>query len=55
MIHNLANPEGSSVNNCIPTYFAVVQYATIQDAISFVKTAKSILFLANVDMRQLSE
>ena len=50
MIHNLANLEGSSVNNGIPTYFAVVQYATIQDGISFVKNTKPIVFMANVDI-----
>ena len=50
MIHNLSYPEGSSVNDYIPAEFATVQYATIQDAISFVTSARSIVFMTKVDI-----
>ena len=50
MIHNLSYPEGSSVNDYIPAEFATVQYATIQDAISFITSAHSIVFMAKVDI-----
>ncbi len=50
MIHNLSYPEGSSVNDYIPAEFVTVQYATIQDAISFVTSARSIVFMAKVDI-----
>ena len=39
MIHNLSHTEGSSVNDYIPQELATVQYASIQNAISFIKDA----------------
>lgn len=46
-------PEGSSVDDNIPTKFTTVQHATIQDAISFIKTAESIVFMAKVDIESV--
>ena len=37
MIHHLSHPEGSSVNDFIPKDMSSVHYATIQDAIDFIK------------------
>ena len=50
MIHNLSHPEGSSVNDYIPQELATVQYASIQNAISFIKDAETIVFMAKVDI-----
>ena len=50
VIHNLSYPEGESVNDYIPQEFSTVQYATIQHAISFIKEADSIVFMAKVDI-----
>ena len=50
MIHNLSHPEGSSVNDYIPQELATVQYASIQNAISFIKNAETIVFMAKVDI-----
>ena len=43
MIHNLSYPLASSVNDYIPVELTTVHYATIQNAISFVKSARSIV------------
>ena len=50
MIHNLSHPEGSSVNDYIPQELATVQYASIQNAVSFIKDAETIVFMAKVDI-----
>ena len=50
VIHNLSYPDGESVNDYIPKEFATVQYATIQNAISVIKEADSIVFMAKVDI-----
>ena len=50
MIHNLSYPPGESVNNYIPAELTTVHYATIQNAISFVKSAQSIVFMAKADI-----
>ena len=50
MIHNLSYPPGESVNNYIPAELTTVHYATIQNAISFMKSAQSIVFMAKVDI-----
>lgn len=43
VIHNLSHPDGESVNDYIPKEFSTVQYATIHDAISFIKESESIV------------
>ena len=50
MIHNLSYPLGSSVNAYVPAQLTTVHYATIQNVISFVKSAPSIVFMAKVDI-----
>jgi len=50
MIHNLSYPAGTSVNDYIPAEFATVQYATVHDAISFITSANSIVFMAKIDI-----
>ena len=44
VIHNLSHPDGNSVNYCIPREFPTVHYATVEDAISFIKVSDSIVF-----------
>lgn len=41
MIHHLSYPHGDSVNDSIPPENSKVQYASIQDAISFIKRNQS--------------
>jgi len=48
-IHHLSYTEGSSVNDFIPQDISSVQYATIQDAITFLTQGHHI-FMANVDI-----
>ena len=50
VIHNLSHPDGNSVNDYIPREFSSVHYATIQDAISFIKVSDSIVFMGKVDI-----
>ena len=50
MMHNLSHPEGSSVNDYMPLQFSSVHYATMQDAIYFIKESQSIVFMAKVDI-----
>lgn len=49
-IHHLSYPEGSSVNDFIPKEVSSVQYATIQDAIGFIKQSSHQVFMAKVDI-----
>ena len=44
VIHNLSHPDGNSVNEYIPREFPTVHYATVEDAISFIKVSDSIVF-----------
>ena len=46
----MSYPDGESVNDYIPKEFATVQYAAIQNAISFIKEADSIVFMAKIDI-----
>ena len=46
MIHHLSFPEGSSVNDFIPKEMSSVQYATIQDAISFIQRSPQSVYMA---------
>ena len=50
VIHNLSHPDGNSVNDYIPREFSPVHYATLQDAISFIKVSDSIVFMGKVDI-----
>ena len=50
MIHHLSHPEGSSVNDFIPKDMSSVHYATIQDAIDFIKDSPKPVYMAKVDI-----
>ena len=50
MIHHLSYPEGSSVNDFIPKEISSVQYATIQDAIDFIRHSPTPVYMAKVDV-----
>ena len=50
MIHHLSFPEGFSVNDFIPKEMSSVQYATIQDAISFIQRSPQSVYMAKVDV-----
>ena len=50
MIHHLSYPCKSSVNDIIPREFSSVQYASIYDAIKFIKKAQTTVYLAKVDI-----
>ena len=50
MIHHLSYPEGSSVNDFIPKEMSSVQYATIQDAISFIQRSPQSVYMAKVNV-----
>ena len=51
LIHHLSFPKGTSVNDGISSEDSSVQYATIQDAISFVKSVGPNCFLAKTDIK----
>ena len=51
MIHHLSYPRNYSVNDLIPREFSMVQYASIYDAIKFIKQAPSTVYLAKVDIK----
>ena len=53
LIHHLSFPKGSSVNSGISSEDSSVQYATIQDAIRFVKSIGKNCFLAKTDIKNL--
>ena len=50
VIHHLSHPQGSSVNDGIPHEFSSVQYATVQDAIAFIKRSPHTIFLGKLDI-----
>ena len=51
MIHRLSYPEGSSVNDFVPKEISAIQYATIQNAIRFIKQQPgNQVFMAKVDI-----
>ena len=53
--HHLSYPEGSSVNDFIPKEISAIQYATIQDAIRFIKQQPgNQVFMAKVDIESAS-
>ncbi|XP_068748893.1 uncharacterized protein [Montipora capricornis] len=51
LIHHLSFPKGTSVNSGISCEDSSVQYATIQDAIRFVKSVGKNCFLAKTDIK----
>ena len=50
MIHHLSFPEGSSVNDFIPKEISSVQYATIHDAIDFIRHSPKPVYMAKADV-----
>ena len=51
LIHHLSFPKGASVNDGISSEDSSVQYATIQDAITIVKSVGKDCFLAKTDFK----
>ena len=51
LIHHLSFPQGSSINDFIPSEFSSVSYATINDAISALKRAGRGCFMAKTDIK----
>ena len=51
LIHHLSFPQGSSINDSIPSEFSLVSYATINDAISALKRAGKGCFMAITDIK----
>lgn len=47
---DLSYPEGASVKDFIPQEISSGQYATIQDAIPFIKTSPYTILLSKVDI-----
>lgn len=52
LIHHLSFPKGSSVNDGIPCEHTSVSYATVEDAIGFIRAAGSGCFLAKTDIKK---
>ena len=50
MIHHLSYPGGNSVNDFIPQQFSSVHYVTVHDAIAFIKTSPTTIFIGKVDI-----
>ena len=50
VIHNLSNPEGTSINDGISTDLCTVQYQTIDDAIKLVKHYGKSSLLSKTDI-----
>lgn len=51
LIHHLSFPAGASVNDGISSEDSSVHYATIQDAIKFLKSVRKIVFSQKTDIR----
>ena len=51
LIHHLSFPKGSSLNDGISPVNTSVSYATVEDAIHFIKTVGSGCFLAKTDIK----
>ena len=51
MIHHLSFPYGDSINTFIPSEFSTVKYATVDDAINFIKFLGRGCVLAKTDVR----
>ena len=50
LIHHLSYPQGFSINDSIPPELSSVSYATIQDAIAFIQSSTSSVFMAKLDV-----
>ena len=53
MIHHLSFPSGDSINTFIPSEFSTVKYATVDDAINFMKFLGRGCVLAKTDVRSV--
>ena len=51
LIHHLSYPDGSSVNDFIPDQFSSVQYASIGDAITLIKSLGRACYMAKTDIK----
>ena len=51
LIHHLSFPKGASLNDGIPPEHTSVSYATVEDAIRFIKTVGPGCFLAKTDIK----
>jgi len=51
MIHHLSFPYGDSINTFIPSEFSMIKYATVDDAINFIKFLGRGCVLAKTDVR----
>ena len=51
LIHHLSFPKGTSLNDGIPPEHTSVSYATVEDAIRFIKTVGPGCFLAKTDIK----
>ena len=52
LIHHLSFPKGSSLNDGISSENTRVTYATVEDAIRFIKSVGSGCFLAKTDIKK---
>ena len=50
IIHHLSYPDGSSVNDFIPDQFSSIQYASIGDAITLIKSLAKGCYMAKTDI-----
>ena len=50
VIHHLSYPDGLSVNDAIPQEFSRVSYASIYDAIKFIKSSHDTVYMAKLDI-----
>ena len=51
IIHHLSYPDGSSMNDFIPEQFSSVQYASIGDAITLIKSLGKGCYMAKADIK----
>ncbi len=51
MIHHLSFPDGSSINDSIPSEFTSMNYARVDDAIALIKRLGPGCFLAKMDIQ----
>jgi len=51
LIHHLSFPQGSSINDSIPSEISSVVYAAINDAISVLKRMGRVCFMAKTDIK----
>ena len=51
LIHHLSFPQGSSINDSIPSEVSAIVYATINDTISVLKRIGRVCFMAKTDIK----